>query len=142
MKSHQELSGAPPHIGSGSTAGTAGDVDLGTRFRQTLRMLRMQSKGNFRRRSETDGLPLPRPGESVVDYCVRAGLARSPQDAAAGLARALDLDPLLDELAALAADHPGADAPHPPRPSAGCGGSHPVTAFPTPTTASANGHGG
>jgi hypothetical protein len=93
-------------------------LDLGTRFRQTLRMLRVQSKANFRRRGEEEGLPSPRPGESVVDWMCRAGLATSPQTAAAGLARALGLDPLLDEVAALAADQSGADAPQ-PRPRAG-----------------------
>lgn len=94
-------------------------MDLGTRFRQTLRMLRAQGRANFRRRGETDGLPPPRPGESVVDWMVRAGLARSPLDAGAGLARSLQLDPLLNELESLAGGQQGADAPPSPRQVAG-----------------------
>ncbi len=118
---------------SGPAAASRGEgVDLGTRHRQTMRMLRAQAKANFRRRGELDGLPPSRPGESVVDWLVRAGLARSPQDASAGLARAMNLDPLLDELATLATgEQSGADAPQPPRPQAGAG--DPVS--PTPTAA-------
>lgn len=105
---------------SGPVSARMGEgVELGTRHRQTIRMLRLQSRANFRRRGETDGLQPPRAGESVIDYLVRSGLARSPQDASAGIARAMGLDPLLDELAALAADRSGAEAPQPPRPQAG-----------------------
>lgn len=93
-------------------------VELGTRHRQTIRMLRLQSRANFRRKGETVGLPPPRPGESIVDWMCRVGLARSPQDASAGIARAMGLDPILDELAALAADPSGAEAPQ-SRPEAG-----------------------
>lgn len=115
----------PVPVSKGEGAG-----DLGTRHRQTIRILRAQGKGNFHRRGELHGLPLPKQGESIIDYLVRVGLARSPQDASAGLARALGLDPLLDELATLAAaDRSGADAPQPPRPQDGAGD----TASPTPT---------
>jgi hypothetical protein len=93
-------------------------VDLGSRHRQTIRMLRLQSRANFSRRGESGGLPQPRPSEGVVDWMVRAGLARTVQDASAGLARALHLDTILDELAALAGGYQsGADAPQ-PRPQA------------------------
>jgi len=128
------MTAAPLPNGSGPDgpvpASKGEGVDFGTRHRQTIRIVRAQGKANFSRRGELDGLPPPRPGESIIDWMVRAGLAPSPQDASAGLARALGLDPLLDELAIFAAgDQSGADAPPPPRPAAGAG----ATASPTPT---------
>jgi len=137
---------APLSNGSGPSGPAAasraeGVDDLGTRHRQTLRILRAQGKANFIRRGEWVGLglPLPKSGEGLVDWIVRAKLAPSPQDASAGLARALLLDPLLDALPTLAAaDRSGADAPQPPRPQDGAGDP----ASPTPTAASAIGHGG
>ena len=78
-------------------------LDLGNRFRLIARMLRGQGKANFQRRGEGHGLPMPRPGESIVDYLVRAGLAPNPQAAAEGLARAAGLDHVLDELGFLIA---------------------------------------
>lgn len=76
--------------------------DIGTRFRVTLKMLRATNRANFRRRGEQDGLPPPRPGEGLVDWMVRAGIAATPQDAAAGLAKASQLEKLLDEVDELA----------------------------------------
>ena len=45
---------------------------------------------------------MPRPGESVVDWLVRAGLASDPTTAAEGLAVTVGLERLLDALGFLA----------------------------------------
>jgi hypothetical protein len=82
--------------------------DIGTRFRVTLKMLRATNRANFRRRGEQDGLAPPRPGEALVDWMVRSGLAKTPEDAAAGIARAARIEKLLDEVDELARASPPA----------------------------------
>jgi hypothetical protein len=74
----------------------------GTRFKMILKMLRATNRANFRRKGEPDGLPPPRPGEGLVDWMVRAGVAATPQNAAAGLAKASQLEKLLEEVEDLA----------------------------------------
>ncbi len=66
----------------------SGDV----RFRIGCRMLRGEGRLNFARPNQLQVpgtyVDLPRPGESVVDWMVRAGMAITPQDALEGLLRA------------------------------------------------------
>lgn len=64
-------------------------------FRLACRMLRLLEKLDFR------DLPPPRQSESLVDWLVRSGVAKSPQAAADGLLVAAGLRELCDEVWAL-----------------------------------------
>ena len=80
---------APLSVSAASAAVVAGKGEGDPRrHRLACRLLRNAGKANFRRESWESALPMPRPGESIVDYLVRAELAQTPQDASAGLVRA------------------------------------------------------